>query len=58
MVTNLKEGNKKKCEQYWPDAGHTTYGPFRVTLAEKQVLADYTIRTMQVSVSCRACFIA
>jgi protein tyrosine phosphatase len=51
MVTNLKEGNKKKCVQYWPDTGSTTYGPFKVTLTEHQVFADYCIRTMQVTVS-------
>ena len=52
MVTNLKEGNKKKCEQYWPDSGSTTYGPFKVTLTENQVFANFTIRTLQVIVSC------
>ena len=51
MVTNLKESNKKKCEQYWPESGSTTFGPFKVTLTEHQVFADYCIRTMQVSVS-------
>ena len=53
MVTNLKEGNKKKCEQYWPDSGSTTYGPFKVTLTENQVFANFTIRTLQVIVSCK-----
>ena len=52
MVTNLKEGNKKKCEQYWPESGSTTYGPFKVTLTENQVFANFTIRTLQVIVSC------
>ena len=51
MVTNLKEGNKKKCEQYWPENGNATFGPFKITLTEQQVFADYCIRTMQVSVS-------
>ncbi len=51
MVTNLKEGNKKKCEQYWPDSGSSSYGPFKVTLTEQLVFPDYTMRTMQVTVS-------
>ena len=51
MVTNLKEGNKSKCEQYWPDSGTKNFGPFKVTLTEHQVFADYCIRTMQVTVS-------
>ena len=50
MVTNLSEGNKKKCEQYWPETGSTTYGPFKVTLTEQEVFTDYTVRTMQVNV--------
>jgi protein tyrosine phosphatase len=51
MVTNLKESNKKKCEQYWPVTGSSSYGPFKVTLTEQQVFADYTIRSMEVTVS-------
>ena len=51
MVTNLKEGNKKKCEQYWPDSGSKSFGPFQVTLTEQQIFADYIVRTMKVTVS-------
>ena len=51
MVTNLQEGNKNKCEQYWPESGSATYGPFKVKITEQQVLADYNIRTMLVMVS-------
>ncbi len=51
MVTNVKEGNKKKCEQYWPESGSATYGPFKITMTEQQVLADYSIRTLLVTVS-------
>ena len=51
MVTNLKEGSRAKCEQYWPELGTQEYGPFKVTLTDQQVFADYTIRQLFVSVS-------
>jgi len=50
MVTNLTEGTKRKCEQYWPDCGTDIYGPFKVTLVEQQVYVDYTIRTLSLMV--------
>ena len=28
MLTNVEEGNKIKCEQYWPGSGKKIYGPF------------------------------
>ena len=51
MVTNIKENNKKKCELYWPESGSVTFGPFKITLTEHQVFADYCIRTMQIMVN-------
>ena len=51
MVTNIKERNKVKCQQYWPDSGSKRFGHFKVTLVEYQVFADYVIRTLQVIVS-------
>jgi len=51
MVTNLREGSRAKCEQYWPELGTQEYGPFKVTLTDQQVFADYTIRQLFVSVS-------
>ena len=51
MVTNLKESNKIKCQQYWPDNGSKNFGPFIVTITEQQVFADYTIRLLQLEVS-------
>ena len=51
MVTNTMEGGQKKCEHYWPEQGTQEYGPFKVTLTDQQVFADYTIRQLFVSVS-------
>ena len=51
MVTNTVERGQQKCEQYWPDKGTKEYGPFKVTLTDQQVFADYTIRHLFVSVS-------
>ena len=50
MLTNLKEGNKIKCQPYWPESGKKKFGPFTVTITDQQVLADYTIRTLKVTV--------
>ena len=50
MVTNVKEGNRIKCQQYWPDSGQESYGPFQVIITDQQVYADYTVRTLSVSV--------
>jgi protein tyrosine phosphatase len=50
MVTNLKEGTKNKCEQYWPN-NHMEpehFGPFTVTLLDEQVLPDFVIRHISV----------
>ena len=51
MVTNLKENNKIKCQQYWPESGSKSFGPFMVTMTDQQVFADFTIRLLQVEVS-------
>ena len=40
---------QKKCEQYWPSYGSTTYGNVQVTLKEAENLAEYSIRTFSVS---------
>jgi len=50
MLTNVVEGGKRKCEQYWPDQEPQEYGPFTVTLADQQVFADYIVRTLNVMV--------
>ena len=51
MVTNLKEGSKIKCQQYWPETGTNSFGPFQISITDQQTFADYTIRTLQVIVS-------
>ena len=48
MVSNLEEGNQKKCHQYWPETGTQSFGPFRVTITDQQILADYTTRWLLV----------
>ena len=53
MVTNTVEKGQQKCEQYWPEEGTKEFGPFKVTLADRQVFADYTIRQLFISVSLR-----
>ena len=50
MITNLEEGGKTKCQQYWPDSGNKAFGPFQVTVTNQQMLADYTIRSLLVQV--------
>ena len=51
MVTNVMEGNRIKCQQYWPESGKQQFGPFHVTITDQQIFADYTIRTLSVSVN-------
>ena len=52
MLTKVEEEGQRKCEQYWPEQGRMQYvGPLRVTLADQQVFADYTIRTLHIMVS-------
>ena len=50
MITNLEEGNKIKCQQYWPETGSRSFGPFQVTISDEQILTDYTIRKLEVKV--------
>ena len=55
MLTNVVEGGQQKCEQYWPDQEPQEYGPFTVTLAEQQVFADYTVRSLSSLCSVTIC---
>ena len=54
MVTNVKEGTRIKCQQYWPESGKKDFGPFQVTITDQQIFADYTIKILSVSV--RYCY--
>ena len=54
MVTNVMEGNRIKCQQYWPESGKKDFGPFQVTITDQQIFADYTIRTLSILV--RYCY--
>ncbi|XP_019858334.1 PREDICTED: receptor-type tyrosine-protein phosphatase S-like [Amphimedon queenslandica] len=49
MVTNLKEGTKSKCEQYWPNKSEE-FGPFTVMLISQQVYPDFVIRQLNVKI--------
>ena len=51
MVTNIREDRKIKCQQYWPEDDSEDFGPFRVTLSDQQIFANFTIRLLQVEVS-------
>ncbi|XP_056003598.1 receptor-type tyrosine-protein phosphatase kappa-like [Ostrea edulis] len=47
MVTNLKEGNRKKCAKYWPDPDkHIGYGNVSVEIIEEKHYAFYTVRKL------------
>ncbi|CAI8054765.1 Receptor-type tyrosine-protein phosphatase S, partial [Geodia barretti] len=48
MITNLVEGTKIKCQQYWPEGGAQGFGPFQITVTDQQTLADYTLRRILV----------
>ena len=50
MVTNVKEEGKVKCQQYWPDSDTKDYGPISVTLSDEQVLTEYIIRKIHLTV--------
>jgi len=51
MLTKTMEGNKPKCEKYWPNNVGDTINPkpsLTVKLTQIQLFADYEIRTLQV----------
>ena len=50
MITNLVEGTKTKCHQYWPDKDSVKFGPFEVSVIDQQILTDYTVRSLVLQV--------
>ena len=50
MLANCEEAGRVKCEQYWPESGKKIFGPFLVLITDKQILADYTVRSFAISV--------
>ena len=50
MITNLTEGGRTKCHQYWPDTRNMTCGPFNIYLTDEQTFADYILHSMVLKV--------
>ncbi|XP_061190203.1 receptor-type tyrosine-protein phosphatase epsilon-like [Saccostrea echinata] len=49
MLTNLREGNKAKCFQYWADVGKSVItGGFSIHTVDEKYYAFYVIRTLKV----------
>eukprot|EP00794_Sanderia_malayensis_P008057 gene8057-8920_t len=48
MLTNLEEGEKVKCHQYWPSAGAMKYGQVTVRFHSSDQTADYLVRTFEI----------
>ncbi|WAR16835.1 LAR-like protein, partial [Mya arenaria] len=50
MVTNLVEGQKSKCQQYWPDRGQSKlYGDMEVMCKVEKLYADFIWRQFTFS---------
>ena len=50
MLTNLKEGDRVKCQRYWPESGTTTYHNIRVELETSNEYSFFIER--QFTISC------
>ena len=52
MVTNLREGPRVKCEQYWPDKGRDfqRLGPFKIATVAEEIFPHYAVRKITLKV--------
>ncbi|XP_061185174.1 receptor-type tyrosine-protein phosphatase alpha-like [Saccostrea echinata] len=48
-LTNLKEGEKTKCAQYWPDINDKLIGDVYVNNLQEKCHANYTIRLFKIN---------
>lgn len=39
---------QRKCDMYWPKEGTETYGVIQVKLVKEDIMATYTVRTLQI----------
>ncbi|XP_065904176.1 receptor-type tyrosine-protein phosphatase alpha-like [Dysidea avara] len=53
MLTNIKEGEKLKCFQYWPETvgGEVEFKPFKLSLLEENRYSEYLIRKFNITKS-------
>eukprot|EP00731_Ephydatia_muelleri_P019048 Em0011g1088a len=49
MLSQLEEGGKEVCHQYWPDQGIESYGEFTIESGEQEAHDGYTIRTLYLA---------
>ena len=52
-LCNLHEGNRVKCEQYWPASINEPeeHGPYIVRLLSEELYSNFTVRSMEILVS-------
>eukprot|EP00731_Ephydatia_muelleri_P018888 Em0011g928a len=49
MLSQLEEGGKEVCHQYWPDQGIESYGEFTIESGEQEAHDGYTITTLNLA---------
>lgn len=48
MLTDLVEGTKVKCAQYWPSSGNALYSDTEVTMEGEEEVEHYIVRSLRV----------